>query len=395
MTKHIWMIAYTNYSIDARVRREAEAIASVAEYDVHLMALREGAEPRTYVLDGVTVHELDIAKFRGGSLIKYLVSYIRFLGLVFVKCSQLCWRGVIDLVHVHNMPNFLVFAAILPRCVGTKIVLDVHDTLIETYATKFSSLMSRFIAVALALEEFLSCNFASSVICVNAPQRDALLTRGVPRRKTLVLMNLPDPRKFQLNGPVEQPGNGTFKIVYFGTITYRLGVDLLLRAIHGARTLVPGIQCFVYGDGDGRRECIELCRKLGLQEVVQFSEGAVPLDELILNVKRMDLVVVPNRRNTATALMLPVKMLEGMAMGIPVVVPRLKTIEHYFSDDQVFYYEPEDVPSLIESIVRAHNDLAARAKTVESALRFFEKHSWESQKHDLLQLYRSLMRGQA
>ena len=248
MAKNIWMIAYTNYSIDARVRREAEAAASLPEYRVHLLALKEMKEPRSYVLDGVEVHELDVVKYRGGGNFKYLSSYVRFLILAFLKCSGLSVKGAIDLIHVHNMPNFLVFAAILPRCFGKKIVLDVHDTLIETYATKFSGILSGIVKIALVLEEVVCCKLASAIICVNDMQRAALVDRGIPSNKTVILMNLPDPRKFELRRQeFKNTGNGNFKIVYFGTITHRLGVDLVLRALHEIRAAISGLQFFIYG----------------------------------------------------------------------------------------------------------------------------------------------------
>ena len=392
MVKNIWMIAYTNYSIDARVRREAETIASLPEYRVHLLALKEVKEPRVYVLDGVEVHELNVPKYRGGGNFKYLSSYLRFLMLAFLKCSGLAVKGAVDLIHVHNMPNFLVFAAILPRCFGKKIVLDVHDTLIETYATKFNGIVSGLIKIALVLEEAVCCKLASTVICVNEMQRDALVDRGISRNKTVVLMNLPDPRRFDFGSKgFKNTGDVNFKIVYFGTITHRLGVDLVLRALHEIRAAVSGLQFYIYGDGDGRKECLEICRELGLGDTVQFSETAVPLDELIQKVKKMDLVVVPNRRNVATDLMLPVKMLEAMAMGIPVVAPKLRTIEHYFTADQAFYFEPENVQSLAGAILSAYQNRDGRKQKAENASRFFDKYSWDSQKQDLFNLYRELV----
>jgi len=192
---------------------------------------------------------------------------------------------------------------------------------------------------------------------------------------------------------VAHASDETFRIVYFGTITRRLGVDLLLRAVHDARPSASRLRCFIYGDGEGRGECLDICRELGLGDVVQFSEGAVPLDELISTVRNMDLVVVPNRKNIATDLMLPVKMLEGMAMGIPVVAPRLKTVVHYFDEDQVFYFEPENVPSLTGAILGAYANAEARKKRVEKASRFFDKYAWANQKQDLFNLYRSMLRG--
>jgi glycosyltransferase involved in cell wall biosynthesis len=382
------MIAYTTYSIDARVRREAEAIASVAEYSVHLLALKEKNESRTYVLDGVEVHELDVAKYRGGSNYQYLSSYIRFLARAFIKCSSLFLKGEIDLIHVHNMPNFLVFAAILPHCFGKKIILDVHDTLVETYASKFGGIMGAVIRAILIVEESVCCKLANSVICVNDIQRAALVQRGISDSKTVVLMNLPDPKKFQASTQLRNATeNDRLNIVYFGTITNRLGVDLAVRAVNELRDRASNIQFFVYGDGDGRNECRELCKQLGVENRVHFSESTVPLDELIQKVRGMDLVVIPNRSNVATDLMLPVKMLEGIALGIPVVAPRLRTIEHYFDEDQVFYFEPEDVHSLAEAIFSAYRNGDERRRKAKNAGRFFDTYSWDRQKKELFALY--------
>ncbi len=41
-----------------------------------------------------------------------------------------------DVVHVHNMPDFLVFAAFWPRAFARKVVLDVHDLMPEAYCSK-------------------------------------------------------------------------------------------------------------------------------------------------------------------------------------------------------------------------------------------------------------------
>ena len=290
------------------------------------------------------------------------------------------------------MPNFLIFAAIIPWCFGENIILDVHDTLIETYACKFDGILSKVIIGALMLEEFVCCKLAHKVICVNDTQRQALVNRGLSQHKTVVLMNLPDPKRYQLHRrDCEKSDNAGFRTVYFGTITRRLGVDIALRAIHEIRSRIPGLHFFIFGDGDGREECIDICRQLGMEDIVSFSETAVPLDELIQKVRGMDLLVVSNRVNEATQLMLPVKMLEGMAMGIPVVVPRLRTIEHYFAGDQVFYFEPEDVHSLAGAILSAYKDGDERRRKARNASRFFDMYSWDQQKKDLFTLYREMV----
>ena len=61
--------------------------------------------------------------------------------------------------------------------------------------------------------------------------------------------------------------------------------------------------------------------------------------------------------------MLPVKLLEYVHMGIPVIAPRLKTIQYYFSEDQVMYYEPGDVDGLADCMRQLPASAAMRAST--------------------------------
>ena len=114
MKKHIWMVAYTNYSTDARVRREAETLASLPNYKVSILALKENNSPKTYFSENVEVRESNIAKYRGKSSGRYLLSYLKFMLSAFFVCNRLLAKKSLDIVHVHNMPNFLVFSAIIP-----------------------------------------------------------------------------------------------------------------------------------------------------------------------------------------------------------------------------------------------------------------------------------------
>ena len=134
------MIAYTIYSVDARVRREAETLASESGYSVTAITLKEKTSPMSYCIDHVDICELNIAKYRGNNIISYLLSYTHFFFMAFLKCTQIFIHRGIDVVHVHNMPNLLVFSAIIPALMGKPVILDVHDTVFETYSSKFESI---------------------------------------------------------------------------------------------------------------------------------------------------------------------------------------------------------------------------------------------------------------
>ena len=393
MKKNICMIAYTHYPSDARVRRAAETLAALPGYQVMVLALRQSDTARTYELSDVIVKELNLGKYRGKSSAKYILEYMKFLCLALSACTGRFLKGYLDVVHVHNMPNFLTFAAIIPLAFGKRVVLDVHDTLLETYASKFleSGTKTRHAILRrlLMVEESLSCRLAHSVICVNHIQKKALTDRGIPDHKISVVLNAPDPRWFDSDKNLSDTATGPLRLVYFGTLTKRLGVDIAIRAVSTLNGSIPNLEFHIIGDGEHREEFLRLSESLGVQKNVRFYEKIYPVDELSQILQDMHLVVVPNRRSAATELMLPVKMLEGVALGIPVVAPRLQTIQHYFPDEAVFYYEPDSVESLTQAIRGAYESAELRMAKAAKAREFLTQYGWERHRFELINLYKS------
>ena len=119
------MIVYTNYRSDARVRRAAETLAALPEYRVTVLTLRQSDTARTYELDGVIVQELNLAKYRGESRAKYILEYVKFLLLAMSACTNHFLKRSLDIVHVHNMPNALVFSATVPRIFGKPVIVPL------------------------------------------------------------------------------------------------------------------------------------------------------------------------------------------------------------------------------------------------------------------------------
>ncbi len=389
--RHVCMIAYTQYATDARVRREAETLAAQG-FNVRCLTNRIGATPNRFTLEGVEVHELDVPKYRGKSTAAYMRSYLRFLLASSTACLRLLVRGELDVVHVHNLPDFLVFAALVPRLAGSKVVLDIHDSVPETFAAKFSG--RPLLHKALCFEERVSALVAHRVICVNHPQRDALMARGLRHSKTFISMNVPDPRIFaQQEGEAPQPvePHDTFDIVYHGTMAERLGVDLVIQAIALLRDRVPGLRLHLWGNGDDLSGFQLLARSLGLDDRIEFVPGGYPLHELPVRLRGMDVGVVGNRRSVACDLMLPVKLMEYVSLGIPAVVPRLKAIQHYFPEHMVAYYEPEDVSSMADAIFRLASSPELRAGQAANAKAFNAEHGWHHQGAELVRFYQQLL----
>ena len=89
--------------------------------------------------------------------------------------------------------------------------------------------------------------------------------------------------------------------------------------------------------------------------------------------------------------MLPVKLLEYVSLDIPAIVPRLRTIEHYFTEDMVTYYEPDSVGSLSQATWQLSLRPEARREQAARARAFIEHHGWERQGAELVAEYQALV----
>jgi glycosyltransferase involved in cell wall biosynthesis len=369
------MAAYTNYRRDPRVRREAEALVD-AGYRVVFLARRQPGEPDRETLAGVEVRKFPGLDHGRTSAAGYLVDYAIFLLLL---TAHLTWRPRrYDVIHVNNMPDFLVFAAWLPRLLGRPVIHDVHDLMPELYEEKFGVTPDHWIVRLTALQEKWAARFATAVLTVEERLRQRLAARGIPLEKIEVLMNLPDDRVFALRpAPPEKPPGAPFVLVYHGTLARRLGLDLAVEAVARLRERIPAIELRIIGAGEERDALIALRDRLGLGARVTFSDGFVPVERIPSLIADADVGVVPLRISGGTDVMLPTKLLEYVGMGIPCVVPKTGTIGRYFDEAMVQFFEAESVDSLAAAIEGLYRDPARRAKLAETATeRFGRRYAW-------------------
>ena len=141
------MVAYTFYEPDNRVRRYAETLVKRGD-SVDAIVLRQKGQSPFDVIGGVHVHRIQQRVINEGNPLTYLIKLLLFL---LRSAWMLAWRHLrapYDLIHVHSVPDFQVFATLIPRLMGAKVILDIHDIVPELYASKFrisqESLLFRF-----------------------------------------------------------------------------------------------------------------------------------------------------------------------------------------------------------------------------------------------------------
>ncbi len=367
------MLAYAHYVNDARIKSYVRTLEAEG-HRVDVIALRADGESAVERRPTGTIFRV-LEKYQGSTKFLYVWSYLAFFVKAAFLLVRLSFRHRYDVVHVHNMPNLLVFAAAGPKLLGARVILDVHDLMTANYMAKFNAGETSLAVKVLKLEQRLSALYADHVFCADHNQQDYLCQNcGIPRQRITVMLNLPNADVFNKVTPKrasEEPGN-VFRLVYHGTIAHRLGIDLIVRAVGIAAIRIP-VEFWVYGSGDYLPEAVALASQLGLQEKVHFNRKFFPVEDIPEMVGGMDLGVIGNRRNLACdKYMLPVKLLEYVYLGIPVIAPRLDVIMRYFDDSMVRYYQPENVDQMAEAIVALYQDRAERERLSHAAARFYE-----------------------
>src|SRR5262249_52519136 len=156
---------------------------------VDVFALRKEGKPEFEMIAGVQVFRLHTRGFQE----KRRASFFQGGGSFFVKAWGRVAKShllrLYDFFPVYSLPHFLVFVALVPKLMGAKVVLDVHDILPELYASKFGvGRKSLGFKIMLFLER-VSAAFADHVITANHLWQERLLSRSVAPGKCTTLMN--------------------------------------------------------------------------------------------------------------------------------------------------------------------------------------------------------------
>ncbi len=388
----VFMAAYTNYRRDPRVRREAEAL--VPEHDVMFMARRQPGEPHAETISGVRVIKTVALPRKPDSFMAYMVDYVLFLIALTVHLTLHPSRY--QLIHINNMPDFLVLAAWLPKLCGVPIIHDIHDLMPELYLEKFNVTERHWAIRIVRLQERLAAGMADAVLTVEERLRDILDARGIIRQKTTVLLNLPDEGIFKPGENKEKAADAPFTMVYHGTLARRLGLDVALEAVARLKPRIPNIQFRIIGAGEERERLLRLRDSFGLQDNVSFSEGFVPVETIPEVISDADIGVVPLRPSPGTDIMLPTKLLEYVQMGIPCVAPKTGTIQRYFDDSMVRFFAAGNAQSMADAIFDLYADPEAREQLATNACNgFVSRYRWSEHKRVYIGLVNGLLARRA
>jgi len=390
--KSVCILSQSLYEFDARVRRKAEALAN-AGYVVDVLTLRSSPDNKTFIRNGVNVHTISLGK-RRSSLPRYLFEYIVFFVWAFVRVTLLTWRKRYAVIDVNTLPDFLIFAGLLARWMGAKLVLDMHEITPEFYRSKYGIAEGSWLIGLLKFLEKISFKFADRVITVNEPIQDLLVERGLAREKSTVLMNAADEARFTSSPAVDAQVGArdqrvTFAMLYHGTLTRIYGLDIAIDAFALAEKDMPGAELWILGLGPEERTLQALAETRGLVSKVKVL-GPVPSSQVGSWLRKCDAGILPMRRDVFLDFAFPNKLSEFIVMNRPVLVSRLRTMRHYFSESALAFFEPNSAPDLARQMVRLYRNPELRRELAVRASEEYLPIRWEIMKERYLTLISEL-----
>jgi glycosyltransferase involved in cell wall biosynthesis len=383
------VLLFSNYPADPRPRRAAEALAAQGA-TVDLICLRDSDEPANETYGSINVTRVRLKRHRGGKL-RYVGQYTTFILASFFYLASRSLTHRYDLIHVHNMPDVLVFAAIVPKLLGAKVILDLHDPMPELMQTIFKLPEESFSVVVLKRLEKWSIRFADLVLTVNLACKDIYSSRSCQPHKIKVVINSPDDKIFRC-----QPGdtrdvkgkNGNepkpFIILYHGSLVRRNGFDLAVEALAKVRKTIPAARLGVCGKRtDFFEKVMESAQQRGLDRNVDYL-GVRNLKEIVEAIEQCDLGIIPNHRNIFTEINTPTRIFEYLALAKPVIAPKAKGIQDYFGDNDLIFFELGNPDDLARKIEFAFFNPAQVAETVKRGQEIYLSHTWSRERLGLL-----------
>jgi glycosyltransferase involved in cell wall biosynthesis len=367
------------------VRREAEALCSIG-FDVDVFCLR-GDQPAEEAVDGIRVHRQPLRRNKQGAA-RNLFEYMAFFFLTAFSLTVAHLHRPFTVIQVNTMPDFLVFATLIPRLLGARVILQMYEPMPELWATRFRSSLTT--ALIRHIQQW-SLRYAYAAFTVTQPLKDNLVSHGADPRKITVVLNAPDTHLFGTIPPRSTLSDGdSFTLICHGAIEERYGHDTMLQAVAALRSSIPGLRLRVTGDGSYQAEFLAQVQTLGLQNQVQYL-GFVSLAQLAAELSRADVGMVAQKASPYSHLVHTGKMYDYLAFGKPVIVSRLRAVQTYFDEDSLCFFAPGDPNDLARAILELFQQPGKRRTLVENSQKLYSQYKWEKQKEVYLSVYRGFL----
>ncbi|CAD2078593.1 glycosyl transferase [Jeotgalicoccus coquinae] len=386
--KKVTMFVWNNFVNDARVLREASALADTG-YKVTIIAKKELSEMHLLssekISEGVFVNrplKLELSERITGRIKSSVITkHIPNMLLMF-KMIMLGRKYDTDVYHAHDLNTLIqgIVSAKL-RLNRKKLIYDSHE--VQTSRTHYS------FDKIYKIEKFL-LNFTDAVIVENETRahyhNDLYKELPAAVHNYSELYEIDEVEAFPLKAEYDIPEDKKV-VLYQGGMQDGRGLFKLLEAF----TETEGAVLFMIGDGKERQNLIKYHKELALEKKVIFIDR-VPYKDLRRYTKAADIgIQFLENTNFNHYSASSNKLFEYIMAHVPVIGSKLPEIERVIEEEKVgLTVEEGNAGELAGALSRLINDDELRMEFKKNTSLAKQKYNWENEKEILTGLYTKL-----
>ncbi|MBF0752842.1 glycosyltransferase [Jeotgalicoccus nanhaiensis] len=383
--KKVTMFVWNNFVNDARVLREASALADL-DYTVTIIAKKELSEMHLpsgeKIRKGVVVNrplklefpEKITSKIKSSVITKHIPNM-----LLMFKMIMLGRKYNTDVYHAHDLNTLIqgIVSAKL-RLKRKKLIYDSHE--VQTSRTHYS--FEKIYRI-----EKLLLKFVDKVIVENDTRadyhKDLYKSRPTPIHNYSELYNIDEVKAFPLREVYSIPED-TKIVLYQGGMQEGRGLFKLLDAFKN----IENGKLIMLGDGKERQNLLDYHRELKLEDKVIFIDR-VPYQELRSYTKTADIgIQFLENTNFNHYSASSNKLFEYLMAHVPVIGSDLPEIKKVIEEEKIgLTVEESNTIELQQAIQELIDDEDKRNCLKENTQRAKNKYNWDNEKQVLNNIY--------
>ncbi len=166
------------------------------------------------------------------------------------------------------------------------------------------------------------------------------------------------------------------KIVFAGAMYYHRGLDILLEAIPIVLKKIPDAKFILLGSGTELEKLKKIVSDNNLEKSVEFK-GWIERDKIPENISDASIGIGPLRLTDVTSRALPIKVLEYMAVSLPIIAKKGTLPEDVLINEQNGYFI-DGAEDLAEKIILLLNEPKIVQNMGNESLNMVQKFSWDN-----------------
>ncbi|MFT5721848.1 MAG: PEP-CTERM/exosortase A-associated glycosyltransferase [Motiliproteus sp.] len=303
-----------------------------------------------------------------------------------------------DIIHAHSPALNGMAALWAARKTGLPLVYEVRafweDAAVNLGSCRANSLRYQ---LSRALETYI-LRRADAITCICEGLKTDIVARGVNEAKITTIPNAVDLEQFSLlteKSPQllqDLALEGKQVIGFIGSFYDYEGLDLLVRSLSLLANRLPNLRLLLVGGGPQDAQLKALVRELDLRTRVIFT-GRVPHQAINDYYSLIDLLVYPRKSMRLTELVTPLKPMEAMAQGKPVLASNVGGHRELIEDqDNGFLFRADDPNHLAECIAQLMAANTRRTAIIAKGLDFVkQERNWSCSVRRYHPIYQALV----